>query len=89
MNAALMPRLPLVITYTNNLLIWGGMGDLPEPSIISVIDRSATPCQSRHSRLGPSPAWPKLWLLAHILVKFLYQVVGAAEDMMGGEGGVA
>jgi hypothetical protein len=43
----------------------------------------AGPSQSHHSRLGLGPAWPKPRLLAHILVKFVYHVVGAAE------GGVA
>jgi hypothetical protein len=56
----------------------------PEPALAF---SRAGPSQSRHSWLGPGPAWPKPQLLAHILIKFLHQIVGAAEDMVGGEGG--
>ena len=44
-------------------LVW------PEPALAF---SRAGPSQSRHSRLGPGPARPKPWLLAHILIKFIY-----------------
>jgi hypothetical protein len=44
----------------------------PEPALAF---SRAGPSQSRHSRLGPGLAWPKPRLLAHILVKFIYNAI--------------
>ena len=41
----------------------------PEPAL--AFSRAGL-SQSCHSRLGPGPVQPKPWLLAHILIKFIY-----------------
>jgi hypothetical protein len=78
----------VAVMYSSDVLAWLGPKAAalawPEPAL--AFSRAGL-TQSCHSQLGPGLAWPKPQLLAHILIKFLHQIVGAAEGIMGGEGG--